>query len=214
LFVLLLKTSANNGTYSILPNINGTIFMKAEEILEKLRNCNAKEVARKTEIPYDRMAKWLQGKGLPKQNDYNKLVKYFRGINSTSEIPLVSQEVAAGFGNENFAIKEEDIQARYVVPDFNGIDFMIRVKGSSMYPKYSSGDVIACRILKERNFIQWNKTYVVATKEQGMICKRLLPSKKKDFIQVVSDNKDYPPFDIPEKEITGIALIVGVIRLE
>jgi len=188
--------------------------MKAEEILEKLRNCNAKEVARKTEIPYDRMAKWLQGKGLPKQNDYNKLVKYFRGINSTSEIPLVSQEVAAGFGNENFAIKEEDIQARYVVPDFNGIDFMIRVKGSSMYPKYSSGDVIACRILKERNFIQWNKTYVVATKEQGMICKRLLPSKKKDFIQVVSDNKDYPPFDIPEKEITGIALIVGVIRLE
>lgn len=129
-------------------------------------------------------------------------------------IPLVSTEVAAGFGNENFAIKEEDIQARYVVPDFNGIDFMIRVKGSSMYPKYSSGDVIACRILKERNFIQWNKTYVVATKEQGMICKRLLPSKKKDFIQVVSDNKDYPPFDIPEKEITGIALIVGVIRLE
>jgi len=129
-------------------------------------------------------------------------------------IPLVSQEVAAGFGNENFSIKEEDIQACYVVPDFNGIDFMIRVKGSSMYPKYSSGDVIACRILKERNFIQWNKTYVVATKEQGMICKRLLPSKKKDNIQVVSDNKDYPPFDIPEKEITGIALIVGVIRLE
>ena len=50
-------------------------------------------------------------------------------------IPLVSQEVAAGFGNENFSIKEEDIQACYVVPDFNGIDFMIRVKGSSMYPK-------------------------------------------------------------------------------
>lgn len=62
-------------------------------------------------------------------------------------IPLVSMEAAAGFGTAEFAIKDEDIQNRYMVPDFNGIDFMIRVKGSSMYPKYSSGDIIACRIL-------------------------------------------------------------------
>lgn len=128
--------------------------------------------------------------------------------------PLLSLEAAAGFGNSNFLIKEEDIQGLYIVPDFSDIDFMIRVKGSSMYPKYSSGDVVACRIIRELKFIQWNKTYVIATKEQGILCKRLLPSKVKSNIQAVSDNKEYPPFDIPKDEITGYALIVGVIRLE
>lgn len=191
--------------------------MKPEEIIEKLKKANAKAIARRVEIPYDRMAKWMQGKGLPKQDDFKKLFNYFNGtfsIEVEKKIPLVTQEAAAGFGNDNFVIKEEDIQERYVVPDFNGIDFMIRVKGGSMYPKYSSGDIVACRILKESRFIQWNKPYIVATREQGMLCKRLLHSEKKGHLKAVSDNKEYPAFDIPEKEITGIALIVGVIRLE
>lgn len=135
-------------------------------------------------------------------------------IDGVVGIPLVSMEAAAGFGNSNFTIKEEDVQSRYVVPDFNDIDFMLRIKGSSMYPKYNSGDVVACRIINEHSFIQWNKPYIVATKEQGMICKRLLASTKKNHLLAVSDNKEYPPFDIPQSEITGIALIIGVIRFE
>jgi len=133
---------------------------------------------------------------------------------SKEGVSLITHEAAAGFGTAVFAIKEEDVMARYVVPDFTDIDFMIRVKGSSMYPKYSSGDIVACRVLRERTFIQWNKPYIIATREQGLLCKRLLQSKKKGSILAVSDNKDYPPFDIPEEDITGIALIVGTIRLE
>lgn len=129
-------------------------------------------------------------------------------------IPLVSTEAVAGFGNVNFSISSDDIQAQYEVPDFKEIDFMIRLRGSSMYPKYSAGDVVACRIIKESQFIQWNKTYVIATAEQGVICKRLRKSTKTNTYLAVSDNKDYGPFEIPAKEITGIALIVGVIRLE
>ena len=189
--------------------------MTQSEIIEKLRRVNVKEVARKTSIPYDRMAKWLQGKGLPKSTDCNTLTAYFNGSNSiVAGTPLISFEVAAGFCNGSSLIKEEDVQARYVVPDFNSIDFMIRVKGSSMYPKYSSGDVIACRIIKEMKFIQWNKTYVIATRYQGLLCKRLRQSEKKNHILAVSDNKEYPPFEIPVSEIGGYALIVGVIRLE
>lgn len=127
---------------------------------------------------------------------------------------MVSMEVAAGFGSSDFAIREEDIQAHYIVPDFNGIDFMIRVKGSSMYPKYSSGDIIACRKLHDSKFIQWNKCYVIATKEQGLLVKRIKQSPTPEALLAVSDNKEYDPFEIPKEEITGIALVVGVIRLE
>ena len=128
--------------------------------------------------------------------------------------PLVRIEAFGGIGNAVFSIEEKDIQARYVVPEFEDSDFMIRVKGSSMNPKYNSGDVVACRILRERTFIQWNKVHVIATKEQGILIKRLRKGSESESVMAVSDNKDYDPFDIPWNEITGIALVVGVIRLE
>ncbi len=191
--------------------------MNAKKIVELLRNSNMKEVSRNTGIPYDRIAKWVQGKGFPKQIDFKTLVDYFNGTNSNMTkpgIPLVSQKVAAGFGNDHFLVKEEDVLARYVIPDFEDISFMITVKGDSMYPHYSSGDIIACRLIRDPKYLQWNKPYVLATKDQGMLCKRILPSKKKDTIQAISDNKDYPPFDIHQDEITGYALVIGIIRLE
>ena len=111
-------------------------------------------------------------------------------------------------------IKESDIQDRYLIPDFNNIDFMIRVKGESMYPKYSSGDIVACRTIKESSFLQWNKVHVIATREQGILIKRINPNEEKNSITAVSENKDYASFTIPKNEITGIALVIGVIRLE
>lgn len=135
-------------------------------------------------------------------------------LNSTKQIPLVRIEAFGGIGNHEFAIEQKDIQALYVVPDFTNIDFMIRVKGSSMYPKYNSGDVVACRVLKEKSFIQWNKVHVVATKEQGILIKRIKKATNDTSIIAVSDNKDYDPFEIPWSQVDGIAIVVGVIRLE
>ena len=113
----------------------------------------------------------------------------------------------------HYTIEQKDIKAFYVVPDFTNIQFMMRVVGNSMYPKYNSGDVIACRVISDINFIQWNKVHVLATKTQGIMCKRLKKCDTKDHYLVVSDNKDYDPFEIPSKEITSLALVIGVIRL-
>lgn len=131
-------------------------------------------------------------------------------------IPLVEIEAVAGFGNADFAITEQDVKDYYIVPEFSllHIDFMLKIRGSSMYPKYNSGDVVACTIIKERNFIQWNRCHIIATASQGILCKRLLPSERKGYIRAVSDNTSYPPFEIPEEDITGIALVVGVVRME
>ena len=131
-------------------------------------------------------------------------------------IPLVTQNAVAGFGNQNFTIQDADVKEYYVVPKFryHQVDFMIEISGSSMYPKYNSGDVVACTILHDGAFIQWNKCHIVATREQGILCKRLMPGASDDCLKMVSDNPNYPPFDVPKNEITGIALIVGVIRLE
>lgn len=139
-----------------------------------------------------------------------------KGQSNVKPIPLVTETAAAGFGNEHFSIEEKDVKEYYIIPKFrySHVDFMIEVSGLSMYPHLCPGDVIACSILYDRKFLQWNKCHVIATREQGILVKRLMPSQHKNCLTAVSDNKEYPPFDIPLDEITGLALVVGSVRLE
>jgi len=129
-------------------------------------------------------------------------------------LKLYDAEASGGFGSFEAMIGENKVVGEFVVPSFSAAEWMIYVKGSSMYPKYSSGDIVACRQIRESRFIQWNKVYVVATREQGLLIKRLMPGDREGHIKAVSDNRDYPPFDVPEDEILGLALVLGVIRLE
>lgn len=131
-------------------------------------------------------------------------------------IPLVTEHAAAGFGNECFAIQDTDVKDYYVIPKFryNNVDFMIEVSGLSMYPHFKSGDVIACTILHDAKYIQWNRCHVIATKEQGILVKRIMPSEQEECFKIVSDNKDFPPFNLPKEDIMGLALVVGSVSLE
>jgi phage repressor protein C with HTH and peptisase S24 domain len=131
-------------------------------------------------------------------------------------IPLVELQASAGWGGTSWAITAQDVKAQYVIPKFQDkkVDFMIEVYGSSMYPKYNSGDIVACKIIKQDSFVQWNKVHVIATKDQGILVKRLKKSEDDNYLLCHSDNKDYEPFLIPREEIEGIALVIGVIRLE
>lgn len=127
-------------------------------------------------------------------------------------IPLIPIEAMAGFGSGDFSVLHHEL-TYYNVPEFNEAEFLIRVKGSSMYPKYNSGDILACKMLTNPNFLQWNKVYVLDT-NQGALVKRLHPSPAEDYIELRSDNKDYPPFTIPKNDIRSTAIVIGVIRLE
>jgi len=163
--------------------------------------------------------KWLlTGKGSMFKKEESDLIEVKKAdeLGGHKTIPLVSVEAIGGFGSSDFSIGERDVKDLYVVPKFKDrmIDFMIEVYGDSMYPKFKSGDIVACRKIGNSNFIQWNNVHIIATKEQGILIKRLNKSKNENTILAVSENKDYEPFEIPKNEVTGIALVVGVIRLE
>ncbi|WP_279165520.1 S24 family peptidase [Phocaeicola coprophilus] len=128
-------------------------------------------------------------------------------------IPLIPINAMAGVLTAEQTVLDYECE-RYVVPMFKGADFLIPVKGSSMYPKYSSGDIVACqRVPMGDLFFQWNKVYVIDT-NQGALIKRIKPGSDKDHILIVSDNEKYDPFELPYSAIHGVALVVGVIRLE
>lgn len=142
--------------------------------------------------------------GTPKRGTLNKT------------LPLIPIEAVAGFnGCDAPGIRLEDC-AQYTIPEFAALraDFLIRVSGSSMYPKYSSGDILACRKLTDVTFFQWGKVYVLDS-NQGAMVKRLFPSESDTGkISCHSDNPNYPPFDITKDDIRSVSIVVGAIRFE
>lgn len=128
-------------------------------------------------------------------------------------IPLIPLSAMAGALTDESSILEYECE-RYIVPAFKGADFLIPIKGNSMYPTYLSGDIVACQKIPMGSiFFQWNKPYVIDTK-QGALIKRVKPGSDNQHVLIVSDNKEYDPFELPYSEINAVAIVLGLIRME
>lgn len=150
-------------------------------------------------------------KDSPKEEDDNPVALHTD--NPKEGIPLIPINAMAGAMMGEQTVMDYECE-RYVVPLFKGAEFLIQVKGSSMYPKYSSGDVVACkRVPMTDLFFQWNKVYVLDT-NQGALIKRIKRGSDADHILIVSDNEAYEPFELPLRCVNNVAIVIGVIRLE
>lgn len=131
---------------------------------------------------------------------------------SSHTLPLIPLEAFAGPGLPTYY--DMKIEDYYTVTDFKNSDFLIRVKGDSMTPKYNGGDLVACKKVTETYFLQWGRVYVIYTQSQGIMIKRVEPAENNDYIKCVSDNPKYAPFDVPKSDIVSIALVNGAITLD
>lgn len=155
-------------------------------------------------------SKKVYNQSISKQNTVNKHTN--EDYTKEKGLPLIPVEAMAGYGAGDVQVMEYETQ-KFIIPTFKGSDYLISVRGSSMYPKYNSGDIVACKHLQLDTFFQWNKVYVLDT-EQGVLIKRICKSDKDDYITIVSDNKSYEPFELHRSGIRSIAIVTGVIRLE
>ena len=139
--------------------------------------------------------------------------KQFRGAKK-DVLPLIPYPAIGGYTEDNWTALLNDCPL-YAIPDIKTpADFLIKVGGDSMNPKYQEGDLLACKMIQELLFFQWGKTYVLDT-SQGVMVKNIYEDKEnKDNILLVSENKDkYPPFSVPRSDIRKIALVVGSLRI-
>lgn len=158
----------------------------------------------------------LRGEAEPNRILVEKVTNFSLQLKQEHKLPVLEPEAVGGFGNNAFSFTEHDVTDYYTIPDFDKrkVDFIIRLTGHSMAPKFLHGDKLACKIIQENSFIEWNKPHVVATKDRGFILKRIRKSSNDLNMLMVSEDPNYEPFEVPKDEITGIALVVGVIRLE
>ena len=131
-------------------------------------------------------------------------------------IPVLPFSAVAGQLAENNT-EEWPYAERCYVPEFvnRGADFLIRVEGDSMYPRYHNGELLAIRVINDPTFFQWGKVYVMST-NQGCIVKRVMPCPDDDGrIICHSENSSlYPDYSISKSDIFNVAIVVGHVGIE
>lgn len=193
--------------------------LEIKNVRKKLRMSQA-ELARLLGVSLRTIQNWEAGENIPATKheilrNFLNQEKNSTGITAKS-VPLIDVGMGTSLKmdeNAELDVMELDNQ-QFVIPVFNGADFLVRVNGPSMYPKYSSGDIVACKkLVCEDVFFQWNKVYVIDT-EQGTLIKRVDIASDDDHIMLVSDNERYKPFALHKSKINAISVVLGVIRLE
>lgn len=197
------EVNMSNGSFASQLKNNKTIGVdKLENILKKYSEINPE---------------WLlTGKGEMLKSEKLKPIQIQDIENDSDFIPLISIDAMAGYGAGEVQISKKELLKGYKIPEFTqrGVEYIIRVNGSSMYPKYSSGDLLGCKTVKDVSFFQWGKIYVLDT-NHGPIVKRLFPvSDDDEMLECRSDNQDYPPFKINKTSVYNVAIVIGVLRME
>lgn len=77
------------------------------------------------------------------------------------------------------------------------------ISGDSMLP-IESGSIIICEYVERLDQLKENNTYVIISKQDGLVYKRVRPNKAKQQLTLVSDNEMYLPYKLDYDEIDEV----------
>lgn len=120
-------------------------------------------------------------------------------------IELVTAKASAGYLN-GFADPEYVGELpKFYLPIFtNGTFRGFEIRGDSMLP-LESGTIIIAQYLEDWSKIQTNETYIVISKNEGIVYKRIGSKFKDDKpLKLVSDNTVYDPYYIQWEDVLEI----------
>ncbi len=124
--------------------------------------------------------------------------------NDKEGIQLVPQKAAAGYLNgyqDPEYISELPV---FLLPIFqNGTFRAFEIKGDSMLP-LQSGTIIVGQYIDNWNEVKDGKTYIVITKDEGIVYKRLYKNSNAQGLVFKSDNPSYSPYEVSFNDIMEI----------
>ena len=136
------------------------------------------------------------------------IVKSLSNVKVTKQIPVLGR-VAAGIPIE---ASEEILDWEEITGDMavNGDYFALQIKGDSMEPKFSNGDVV---IVRQQEDADDGDIVIAIVNGNDGVCKKL--RKYADGIALVSTNPVYAPmyFSKEEMESTPVRIIGKVKEL-
>lgn len=180
-----------------------------------------KEFAESVGWEYDTLRSYEDGRAEPGGDFFKKLVEVYpdanityivTGINSSEltlapvkELPILN-EVRAGMPIMGFS--DEDIIGVTYTSNMTDKDlFALRVKGDSMEPEISEGDIAVCA--PHRPFVN-GKLFIVVTDDSEATIKQVW--KKDGSYGLVARNPEYPIIFVPDENIERLIRVVEISK--
>jgi phage repressor protein C with HTH and peptisase S24 domain len=97
------------------------------------------------------------------------------------------------------------------VPGLRGKSFRaFEVSGNSMQPTLSPGDLVIASCTERLDLIQPKHVYVVVAHDRIMVKRLRGPVKRNEPIELLSDNRFYDPYLLPQEELRELWQVRGV----
>lgn len=77
------------------------------------------------------------------------------------------------------------------------------IRGDSMLPM-ESGNIVLCSYIETLNQIKNNKTYIIVSKNDGLVYKRVLRNENRKSLILMSDNSVFAPYEISFEDVAEI----------
>ncbi len=130
-------------------------------------------------------------------------------------IELVPVKASAGYMNGYGDPEYVRELPRFSLPMFNqGTYRAFEIKGDSMLP-LPSGSIIIAEYLENWTEVKTGQTYVVVSKSDGIVYKRIGQKYKEDKgLKLVSDNKTYEPYWVDPSDVLEVWKAKAFISME
>lgn len=154
---------------------------------------------------------WL-ATGVGKIYSIDELLKETSKLNTEPEegVPFINVNPSDfSSGELNFLKEKPEYYVNF--RPFNDCDAYLPVYGDSMYPKYSSGEIIAIREVINKDIIQWGEAYLIMADERAnniTTVKLLFEHHTPGKIVLRAANSDYKGDTILDKEAINRLFIV------
>ncbi|MBE97617.1 MAG: transcriptional regulator [Flammeovirgaceae bacterium] len=118
-------------------------------------------------------------------------------------IELINQKASAGYLNSYSDFEFIQNLPKFQLPflNFSGTHRAFEIKGDSMLP-LTSGSIVIGKYLEDLSYVRDGKTYILLTKEDGIVYKRV--RTQENSLELISDNKEYDPYIISNYDILEI----------
>jgi len=119
-------------------------------------------------------------------------------------IELVDTKAEAGY-LESFQDPEfiSDLPKIYFPKIPNGTYRSFEINGESMLPM-ESGSIVVSAYVEKLKDVKDNRTYIIISKEEGLVYKRVRNNKKQKTLTLISDNALFLPYEIAYDEIAEV----------
>jgi transcriptional regulator with XRE-family HTH domain len=137
-------------------------------------------------------------------SDQLKVLAITIDSNNNQNIELVTTKAEAGY-LESFANPEyiKDLP-KMSIPGLNDKSYRaFIISGDSMLPM-ESGSIIITSYVEGINDIKDNHTYIIVSKREGLVYKRIQNSNKEKRLLLLSDNMAYLPYEIDYEDVDEI----------